>query len=175
MELFPRSTRGSRTWPREIEYTILAYMTLANTQTILVHLTWKFYWLTRGLESEMYFEDFKTSRKFLLFLHFTFLIRAWNVVKTWWLILQVVQKNKLGKRRQKEYWTTWKCLNCQKTSRQLIVCHRYETLADMQNIFVIILFRASEDVKKRFEETLYKWDNGKKKKRQKVAFATKNA
>ena len=28
----------------------------------------------------MYFEDFKTSRTFLLFLHFTFLIRAWNVV-----------------------------------------------------------------------------------------------
>ena len=45
----------------------------------------------------------------------------------------------------------------------------------MQNIFAIILFRASEDVEKRFEETLYKWDNGKKKKRQKVAFATKNA
>ena len=28
----------------------------------------------------MYFEDFKTSRTFLLFLHFTFLIRVWNVV-----------------------------------------------------------------------------------------------
>ena len=27
------------TSPREIEYTVLAYMTLANTQTILVHLT----------------------------------------------------------------------------------------------------------------------------------------
>ena len=38
---------------------------------------------------EIYFEDFKTSRTFL-FLHFTFLIRASNVVKTWCLILQVV-------------------------------------------------------------------------------------
>ena len=45
----------------------------------------------------------------------------------------------------------------------------------MQNIFAIILFRASEDVEKRFEETLYKWDNGKKKKIRKVALATKNA
>ena len=34
----------------------------------------------RGSKSEIYFEDFKTSRKFL-FLHFTFRIRASNVVK----------------------------------------------------------------------------------------------
>ena len=31
MELFPRSTRGSRTWPLKLEYTMLAYMILANT------------------------------------------------------------------------------------------------------------------------------------------------
>ena len=31
MELFPRSTRGNRTWPLKLEYTMLAYMTLANT------------------------------------------------------------------------------------------------------------------------------------------------
>ena len=42
MELFPRSTRGSRTWPHEIEYTMLAYMTLVNTQTILVYLQWSY-------------------------------------------------------------------------------------------------------------------------------------
>ena len=42
----------------------------------------------RGSKNEIYFEDFKTSRTFL-FLHFTFLIRASNVVKTWCLILQV--------------------------------------------------------------------------------------
>ena len=39
---------------------------------------------------EIYFEDFKTSRTFL-FLDFTFLIRASNVLKTWCLILQVFQ------------------------------------------------------------------------------------
>ena len=43
----------------------------------------------RGSKNEIYFEDFKTSKTFLL-LHFTFLIRASNVVKTWCLILQVV-------------------------------------------------------------------------------------
>ena len=36
---------------------------------------------SRGSKSEIYFEDFKTSR-IVLFLHFTFLIRASNVVKT---------------------------------------------------------------------------------------------
>ena len=46
-------------------------------------------WLTR-LVDRICFEDFKTSRTFL-FLHFTFLIRASNVVKTWCLILQVLQ------------------------------------------------------------------------------------
>ena len=39
---------------------------------------------------EVYFEDFKTSRTFL-FLHFTFRIRASNVIKAWCPILQVVQ------------------------------------------------------------------------------------
>ena len=42
----------------------------------------------RGSKSEIYF---KTSRTFLVW-HFTFLIRASNVVKTWCLILQAVQK-----------------------------------------------------------------------------------
>ena len=50
-----------------------------------------FYW--RDSKSEIYFEDFKTSGTFL-FLHFTFLIHALNVVKTWRLILQVVEKTK---------------------------------------------------------------------------------
>ena len=35
----------------------------------------------RGSKSEIYFEEFETSRKFL-FLHFTLRIRASNVVKT---------------------------------------------------------------------------------------------
>ena len=39
VELFARSMRGSRTGPREVEYTMLAHMTLANMQPFLVHLT----------------------------------------------------------------------------------------------------------------------------------------
>ena len=36
--LFPHSTHSSCTWSRKIEYTMLAYMTLANTQTILFEI-----------------------------------------------------------------------------------------------------------------------------------------
>ena len=49
----------------------------------------------RDSKSEICFEDFKTSGTFL-FLHFTFLIHALNVVKTWRLILQVVEKGMEG-------------------------------------------------------------------------------
>ena len=49
------------------------------------------------------FEDFKMSRTFL-FLHFTFLIRASNVVKTWCLILQVVQVKKTNSTLRHEEW-----------------------------------------------------------------------
>ena len=78
MELFPRSTRGSRTWPRKIEYAMLAYMTLANTQTILVHLTWKFHWLTR-LEERNIFRGFSKLLEHFYFyiLHFIYVRRTW--------------------------------------------------------------------------------------------------
>ena len=49
------------------------------------------------------FEDFKMSRTFL-FLHFTFLIRASNVVKTWCLTLQVVQVKKTNSTLRHEEW-----------------------------------------------------------------------
>ena len=64
-------------------------VSVARDVTWLLHVAENFIdW--RGSKSEIYFEDFKTSRTFL-FLHFTFRIRASNVVKTWCLILQVVQ------------------------------------------------------------------------------------
>ena len=87
MELFPRSTRGSRTWPHEIEYTMLAYMTLVNTQTILVYLQWSYMKILLIDEAR---RAKYISRILKLLEHFTFLIRASNVVKTWCLILQVV-------------------------------------------------------------------------------------
>ena len=37
-----------------------------------------------------------------------------------------------------------------------IVCHRYERLDVLQNVFAIILVLAREEVEKRFEETVYK-------------------
>ena len=46
---------GRDSWYRN---TVLAYMTLANRQTILVHLTWKFYWLMR-LEERNIFREFQ--------------------------------------------------------------------------------------------------------------------
>ena len=44
--------------------------------------------------------------------------------------------------------TTWERLNCKKSSQQLIaiVCHRYDRLAALQNVFAIILHWASKDV-----------------------------
>ena len=37
-----------------------------------------------------------------------------------------------------------------------IVCHRYQRLVVLQNVFVFILLRVRKDFKKLFEETLYK-------------------
>ena len=45
-----------------------------------------------------------------------------------------------------------------------IVCHRYERLSVLQNFFAIILLFASEGVKKRFGETVYKKGKEEKKK-----------
>ena len=44
-----------------------------------------------------------------------------------------------------------------------IVCHHYERLAVLQNVFAIILLLASEGVEKRFGETVYKKDKEEKK------------
>ena len=65
------------------------------------------------------------------------------------------EKGKKGK--QKEFLTTWECLNCKKSSQCTIatVCHCYERLVDnLQNIFAIILLWASEGIKKLFGETV---------------------
>ena len=64
----------------------------------------------------------------------------------------------MEKRKQKEFLTTWECLNCMQENftTVAIVCHRYEILAVLQNVFAIILLWASEDVEKLFEETVYK-------------------
>ena len=54
-----------------------------------------------------------------------------------------------------------------------IVCHRYERLAALQNVFAIILIWTRKDVEKLFEETVYKCDKEKEKKqRRKEAFGT---
>ena len=37
-----------------------------------------------------------------------------------------------------------------------IVCHRYERLAVLQNVFAIILLCARKHIEKLFEETIYK-------------------
>ena len=44
-----------------------------------------------------------------------------------------------------------------------IVCHCYERLAALKNVFTIILLWARKYVEKLFEETVYKWDEEKKK------------
>ena len=64
----------------------------------------------------------------------------------------------MEKRRQKEFLTTWDCLNCMQENftTVAIVCYRYERLAVLQNTFAIILLWASEDVEKLFEETFRK-------------------
>ena len=64
----------------------------------------------------------------------------------------------MEKRRQKEFLTTWECLNCMQENftTVAIVCYRYERLAVLQNTFAIILLWASEDVEKLFEETFRK-------------------
>ena len=61
--------------------------------------------------------------------------------------------------------TTLECLNCKKSSQQVaIVCHCYERLALLQNVYAIILLLASEGVEKRFGETVYKKVKEEKKK-----------
>ena len=64
----------------------------------------------------------------------------------------------MEKRRQKEFLTTWECLNCMQENftTVAIVCYRYERVAVLQNTFAIILLWASEDVEKLFEETFRK-------------------
>ena len=64
----------------------------------------------------------------------------------------------MEKRRQKEFLTTWECLNCMQENftTVAIVCYRYERLAVLQNTFAIIVLWASEDVEKLFEETFRK-------------------
>ena len=78
MELIPRSARDSRTWPREISYSMLAYMTSENTQTILMYLTWTikhFDW--RGSKREIYFKIFIKIFTFYI-LHFLQVRRMWQ-------------------------------------------------------------------------------------------------
>ena len=58
-------------------------------------------------------------------------------------------------------------------TRVAIVCHCYERLAVLKNVFTIILLWARKYVEKLFEETVYKWDKEKKKKqRRNIAFWT---
>ena len=50
-----------------------------------------------------------------------------------------------------------------------IVCHRYERLAVLQNVFAIILLWESQDIKTLFEETVHKEE---KKSRPKITLET---
>ena len=53
------------------------------------------------------------------------------------------------------------------------MCHRYERLAVLQNVFAVILIWTRKDVEKLFEETVYKCDKEKEKKqKRKEAFGT---
>ena len=63
----------------------------------------------------------------------------------------------MEKRREKEFLTTWECLNCMQENftTVAIVCHRYERLAVLQIVSTIILLLASKDVEKLLE-TVYK-------------------
>jgi len=64
-----------------------------------------------------------------------------------------LQRRKLGKSRQKEFSTTWECLNCKKSSQQLPSC----VIAARGSLFCkmfshIILLWARKDFQRLFEE-----------------------
>ena len=61
---------------------------------------------------------------------------------------------KMEKRRQKEFLTTWGCVNNKKSSQQFPSC---VIATRLQNVFAIILTWTRKEVEKLFEETVYKY------------------
>ena len=74
------------------------------------------------------------------------------------LIKSYLQRRKMENQRQKELLTTWECPKKETFTTVDIVCHCYERLAVLQNVFGIIMLWARKDVEKLFEETVYKYD-----------------
>ena len=81
------------------------------------------------------------------------------------------KKKNWRNRNKKSSWQNWRMPKLQEifTTIAIHMCHRYERLTVLQNVFVIILLWESQDIKKLFEETV---DKEEKKSRRKIKLGT---
>ena len=104
------------------------------------------------------------------------LVRLFRIkqVKTWKppkkFSRSYLQRRKMEKRRQKEFLTTWECLNCKKSSQQLPSCVIAPRDSLFRKIFSpLICFELEKTLKKNLSMKLYTKKIKKKRRKRKTS------